>query len=151
MKHAHVCIYSYTYIYIYIYMGVAGLGVEVEKIGKVGKVGIRSGPVRSGLKKIRDKKSGPVRSGSGRKSGPVRKIRSGPKNHCKIRSGPVLVHPCYIYALLLGLCIVMTPPKPSKTINLIKIGVLWAGKNLWGYGRKVHAKFWPWVTLGPEL
>ena len=33
-----------------------------------------------------------------------------------------------------------------KTLNLIKIGVLWAWKNLWGYGRKVHAKFWPWGT-----
>ena len=58
-------------------MGVGGLGVEV---GKVGKVGIRSGPVRFSPKtnpgqKIR---SGPVRE----KSGPVRfgtKIRSGPK------------------------------------------------------------------------
>ena len=33
-----------------------------------------------------------------------------------------------------------------KTVNLIKIGVLWVWKNLWGYCRKVHAKFWPWGT-----
>ena len=38
----------------------------------------------------------------------------------------------------------MTSPKVLKTFNLIKIGVLWVWKNLWGYGRKVHAKFWPW-------
>ena len=38
----------------------------------------------------------------------------------------------------------MTPPKPEKLINLIKIGSLWAWKNLWGYGRKVHAKFRLW-------
>ena len=31
-----------------------------------------------------------------------------------------------------------------KTFNLIEIGILWAWKNLRGYGRKVHAKFWPW-------
>ena len=41
----------------------------------------------------------------------------------------------------------MIPPKPQKLINLIKIGSLWAWKNLWGYGRKVHAKFWPWGML----
>ena len=29
-----------------------------------------------------------------------------------------------------------------KTLNLIKIGILWAWKIVWGYGRKVHAKFW---------
>ena len=38
----------------------------------------------------------------------------------------------------------MTFPKVLKTFNLIKIGVLWVWKNLWGYGSKVHAKFWPW-------
>ena len=38
----------------------------------------------------------------------------------------------------------MTPSKVLKTRNSIKIGVLWVWKNLWGYGRKVHAKFWPW-------
>ena len=38
----------------------------------------------------------------------------------------------------------MTSPKVLKTLNLIKIGVVWVWKNLWGYGRKVHAKFWPW-------
>ena len=48
--------------------------------------------------------------------------------------------------LLLGLCTFMTPPKVLKTLNLIKVGVLWAWKNLWGYGRKVHAKFCPWGT-----
>ena len=36
----------------------------------------------------------------------------------------------------------MTPQKVFKTFNLIKIGVLWVWKNLWGSGRKVHAKFW---------
>ena len=40
----------------------------------------------------------------------------------------------------------MTPPKVLKTLNLIKIGALWVWKNLWGYGRKVHATFWPWGT-----
>ena len=38
----------------------------------------------------------------------------------------------------------LTPPKVFKTLHLIKIGILWAWKNLWAYGRKVHAKFWPW-------
>ena len=38
----------------------------------------------------------------------------------------------------------MTPQKPQKLLNLIKIVSLWAWKNLWGYGRKVHAKFWTW-------
>ena len=50
-----------------------------------------------------------------------------------------------------------------KTFNLIKIGVLRVWKNLWGYGRKVHAKFWPWgnpwnpsydhfcVSVGPRF
>ena len=33
---------------------------------------------------------------------------------------------------------------PSKPIISIKIGPLWAWQNLWGYGRKVHAKFWLW-------
>ena len=44
----------------------------------------------------------------------------------------------------MGLCTFMTPQKMLKTLNLIKIGSLWAWQNLWGYGRKVHAKFWPW-------
>ena len=38
----------------------------------------------------------------------------------------------------------MTPQKVFKTFNLIKIGVLWEWKNLWGYGSNVHAKFCPW-------
>jgi hypothetical protein len=39
------------------------------------------------------------------------------------------------------------PPKNiKKLVNLIKIGSLLAWKNLWGYGRKVHAKFCPWGT-----
>ena len=38
----------------------------------------------------------------------------------------------------------MTPLDPSKPLILIKIRPLWAWQNLWGYGRKVHAKFWPW-------
>ena len=38
------------------------------------------------------------------------------------------------------------PPKVLKTINLIKIKSLWARKSVRGYGRKVHAKFWPWGT-----
>ena len=46
----------------------------------------------------------------------------------------------------MGLWTFMTPPRMPKTFNLIEIGVLWAWKNLWGYGRKVHAKFWPWGT-----
>ena len=29
-------------------------------------------------------------------------------------------------------------------LNLITFEPLWAWQNLWGYGRKVHAKFWPW-------
>ena len=28
---------------------------------------------------------------------------------------------------------------------LILVGPLWAWQNHWGYGREVHAKFWPWV------
>ena len=48
--------------------------------------------------------------------------------------------------LLIGLSTFMTPNKVFKTFNLIKIGILWVWKNLWGYGRKVHAKFWPWGT-----
>ena len=32
------------------------------------------------------------------------------------------------------------------TCFLINFGSLWAWQNLWGYGRKVHAKFWPWGT-----
>ena len=47
----------------------------------------------------------------------------------------------------------------SKPIILIETGPLWAWQNLWGYGRKVHAKFWPWGMpwhpiydhLGPML
>ena len=31
-------------------------------------------------------------------------------------------------------------------LTLIKNESLWAWKNIWGYGRKVHAKFWPWGT-----
>ena len=45
----------------------------------------------------------------------------------------------------------MTPKKPSKTFNLIKVGVLWVWKNLWVCGRKVHGKFWPWGTLGTSV
>ena len=44
----------------------------------------------------------------------------------------------------MGFCNFITPKKHQKLVNLIKIGFLWAAKNLWGYGRKVHAKFWPW-------
>ena len=40
----------------------------------------------------------------------------------------------------------MTPQKLQKLLNLIKVGVLWAKKNVWGHGTKVHAKFWPWGT-----
>ena len=36
------------------------------------------------------------------------------------------------------------PQQMLKTVKLIKIGVFWVWKNLWGYGRKVHAKLWPW-------
>ena len=81
------------YAYIAIYMGVGGLGVEV---GKVGKVGIRSGLVRSSPKKIRDKKSGPVRSGKNpvgsglvRDENPVRSERSVPERKIIVKSGPV--------------------------------------------------------------
>ena len=45
----------------------------------------------------------------------------------------------------------MIPPKVVKTFNLIKIGVLWKWKNLWGYGRKVHAKFWSWGSRGTRV
>ena len=38
----------------------------------------------------------------------------------------------------------MTPNKCLKMLNLINFDPLWAWQNLWGYGRKVHAKFWPW-------
>ena len=31
-----------------------------------------------------------------------------------------------------------------KTIYFHDCWVLWAWQNLWGYGRKVHAKFWLW-------
>ena len=36
------------------------------------------------------------------------------------------------------------PPDPSKPFILISIGSTWVWKNVWGYGRKVHAKIWPW-------
>ena len=53
----------------------------------------------------------------------------------------------------------MTPPKVVKTIKLINFDLLWAWQNLWGYGKKVHAKFWLWEMpwdpiydhLGPML
>ena len=56
----------------------------------------------------------------------------------------------------MGFCNIITP---KKLFDLVKIGFLWAWKNLWGYGRKVHAKFWPWGMpwdliyghLGPML
>ena len=77
-------------------MGVAGLGVEVGKVGKVGKVEIRSGLVRSSPKKIRDKKTGPVRkkygpvwSGPVRDGNPVRSERSVPVRKIIVKSGPV--------------------------------------------------------------
>ena len=38
------------------------------------------------------------------------------------------------------------PKHFQKLLNLIKIESLWAWKNLWGYGRKVHANFWQWWT-----
>ena len=38
----------------------------------------------------------------------------------------------------------MTATKVFKIFILIIFGPLWAWQNLWGYGRKVHAKFWPW-------
>ena len=40
----------------------------------------------------------------------------------------------------------MTPEKCLKTHKLIKNDPLWACRNIKGYGRKVHAKFWPWGT-----
>ena len=50
------------------------------------------------------------------------------------------------------LCTFMTPQKILKTLNLIKIGFLWVWKNLWGYGRKVHAKILAMRdALGPDL
>ena len=36
--------------------------------------------------------------------------------------------------------------KYLKLIILNNFDPLWAWQNLWGYGRKVHAKFWPWGT-----
>ena len=36
------------------------------------------------------------------------------------------------------------PLDPSNPFIFIKIAALWAWQTLWGYGRKVHAKFWPW-------
>ena len=41
----------------------------------------------------------------------------------------------------------MIPVDPSKPSVLIKTGPLWAWQTLWGYGRKVHAKFWLWGML----
>ena len=42
---------------------------------------------------------------------------------------------------------VMTSPKNfQELLSLIKIGSLWAWKNVWGHGRDAHAKFWPWGT-----
>ena len=38
----------------------------------------------------------------------------------------------------------MTSLDPTKPFIFIKFGALWARQNLWGYGRTVHAKFWPW-------
>ena len=38
----------------------------------------------------------------------------------------------------------MTPKKCLKMSNLMNFEPLWAWQNLWGYGKKVHAKFWPW-------
>ena len=53
----------------------------------------------------------------------------------------------------------MTPNKCLKMFNLSNSELLWAWQNFWGYGRKVHAKFWPWGMpwhpiydhLGPML
>ena len=35
------------------------------------------------------------------------------------------------------------PPKCLKMFILIILGALWPWQKLRGYGRKVHAKFWP--------
>ena len=47
-------------------------------------------------------------------------------------------------ALLMEIRTFMTPQECLEMIKLIEIGALWALKNLWGYGGKEHAKFWPW-------
>ena len=46
------------------------------------------------------------------------------------------------------LCTFVTPSKVLKAINLIKIGVLWAWKNLWGYGKIILIKFGAWGRPG---
>ena len=38
----------------------------------------------------------------------------------------------------------MTHEKCLKSHNLIKSDPLWACGSIGGYGRKVHAKIWPW-------
>ena len=38
----------------------------------------------------------------------------------------------------------MTPQNFQKQSNLMNFDPLWAWQNLCGYGRKVHAKSWPW-------
>ena len=38
----------------------------------------------------------------------------------------------------------------SKPTILIKTWFLWAWQNPLGYGRKVHAKFWPWGMPGNQ-
>ena len=48
-----------------------------------------------------------------------------------------------IVTILIGLCTCMTPPNVIQIMNLIKFGVLWAWTTIWGYGKEVHAKFWP--------
>ena len=48
----------------------------------------------------------------------------------------------YIFATL------RLPPKLQKLLYLNNLDPLWASENLWGYGRKVHAKLWPWGTPG---
>ena len=44
-------------------------------------------------------------------------------------------------------CKFQTPQKLQKLQYLIDFDTLWAWQNLWGYGRKVHAKFWPWGMI----
>ena len=68
------------------------------------------------------------------------------------------MHCIWLYILYIAIYIIyvyyphyMTPLDPSKLAILIKIGFLWAWQNLWGYGRKVHAKFWLWgMAWGPS-
>ena len=38
----------------------------------------------------------------------------------------------------------MTPEKCLKSPSLIKNDPLWACRSIRWYGRKVHAKVWPW-------